>query len=254
MFCRFCGVSVADDAVFCLKCGKRLGTPSILDASTENTIGKTCPYCQFPVKPGERVVACPVCQVAHHDECWKDNGSKCTTFACCGETNQGVQSSVPIEAGRLQVTPVEPRASSQPFITSDAQGESRSASVSSNSHRVIWVGVILIAIIGFLLFSTSQNNKPPAQTQQQQSQQPNPPQPTKPLEKNPEPPSGPKQEASQPPQQSPVQPQPPERTSSQTPSIKPPEMPKALPASPPAQPNSEKKGVPPARRGDASAF
>ncbi len=46
-----------------------------------NYIGKTCPYCQFPLKADSEVVKCPACKVPHHKECWQENGG-CTTFGC----------------------------------------------------------------------------------------------------------------------------------------------------------------------------
>ncbi len=44
-------------------------------------IGKTCPFCQTPVKPGVAVTVCPSCGMPHHAECWRENGG-CTTFGC----------------------------------------------------------------------------------------------------------------------------------------------------------------------------
>jgi hypothetical protein len=46
-------------------------------------IGKTCPYCQTPIKPGAPAVVCSVCGMPHHAECWQENG-RCTTFGCNG--------------------------------------------------------------------------------------------------------------------------------------------------------------------------
>jgi len=42
-------------------------------------IGKTCPYCQFPIKQDSQVVVCAECRIPHHRECWQENGG-CTTF------------------------------------------------------------------------------------------------------------------------------------------------------------------------------
>ncbi len=47
----------------------------------QSNIGKTCPFCQFPLKADSEVVKCPACKVPHHRECWQENGS-CTTFGC----------------------------------------------------------------------------------------------------------------------------------------------------------------------------
>lgn len=46
-------------------------------------IGKTCPYCQTPIKPGEQFVFCSMCSIPHHQQCWNENHG-CTTFGCKG--------------------------------------------------------------------------------------------------------------------------------------------------------------------------
>ena len=44
-------------------------------------VGKNCPYCQTPIKPGVEVHVCPACRMPHHLECWNEaNG--CTTYGC----------------------------------------------------------------------------------------------------------------------------------------------------------------------------
>ncbi len=46
-----------------------------------NYVGKTCPYCQFPIKQDSNVVECSDCLTPHHRERWQENGG-CTTFGC----------------------------------------------------------------------------------------------------------------------------------------------------------------------------
>ncbi len=41
--------------------------------------GKTCSFCQFPIKQDSEVVVCSACKIPHHRECWQENGG-CTTF------------------------------------------------------------------------------------------------------------------------------------------------------------------------------
>jgi hypothetical protein len=53
----------------------------LFDKDEKKYIGKTCPYCQFVLKPGVRVKICPSCEVPHHQECWDENGG-CTTYGC----------------------------------------------------------------------------------------------------------------------------------------------------------------------------
>lgn len=48
-----------------------------------SVIGKTCPYCQYPLKDENEAVICGACGIPHHRECWDENGG-CTTFGCVG--------------------------------------------------------------------------------------------------------------------------------------------------------------------------
>ena len=43
--------------------------------------GKTCPYCQSPLKKNADVIICSVCGTPHHRECWEENNG-CTTYGC----------------------------------------------------------------------------------------------------------------------------------------------------------------------------
>ena len=56
----------------------------------DTIIGKTCPYCQTPIKPGAPAVVCSACGMPHHADCWQENG-RCTTFGCSGVTADGPQ-------------------------------------------------------------------------------------------------------------------------------------------------------------------
>jgi hypothetical protein len=55
--------------------------PSAIPAAGEQFAGKVCPYCRFPLKPGEAVQVCPSCATPHHLECWRENRG-CTTYGC----------------------------------------------------------------------------------------------------------------------------------------------------------------------------
>jgi len=50
-------------------------------ALEETVVGKTCPFCQTPIKPGSEIVICPECKMPHHRDCWEQNHG-CTTFGC----------------------------------------------------------------------------------------------------------------------------------------------------------------------------
>ena len=55
--------------------------PTAIKAAGEQFSGKVCPYCRFPLKPGEEVQVCPSCATPHHLECWHENRG-CTTYGC----------------------------------------------------------------------------------------------------------------------------------------------------------------------------
>jgi hypothetical protein len=46
-------------------------------------VGRTCPFCQAVMKPGEAFVECSQCHTIHHEECWGEHGG-CTTPGCQG--------------------------------------------------------------------------------------------------------------------------------------------------------------------------
>lgn len=50
---------------------------------TSEMAGRTCPYCRFDLEEGVNVIACPVCQAVHHDDCWEENGG-CAVALCAG--------------------------------------------------------------------------------------------------------------------------------------------------------------------------
>ncbi len=78
-YCRKCGSFFDDDYLYCEECG----TPRKNQTAFTKSVGKTCPYCQFPIKQDNEVFQCPACKVPHHLECWEENGN-CTTFGCTG--------------------------------------------------------------------------------------------------------------------------------------------------------------------------
>ncbi len=84
-FCRKCGSFLDDDYRYCEVCG----TPRKNQKALTKFVGKTCPYCQFPIKQDNEVLQCPACKVPHHLECWEENG-RCTTFGCTGVVDNSV--------------------------------------------------------------------------------------------------------------------------------------------------------------------
>lgn len=57
-----------------------MGGPASQPVDKEH-LSRTCPYCRFPLKTNEHMTVCPACGVAHHSDCWQENGG-CTTYAC----------------------------------------------------------------------------------------------------------------------------------------------------------------------------
>ncbi|NLN75491.1 MAG: hypothetical protein GX139_04215 [Armatimonadetes bacterium] len=53
-----------------------------------SSVGKTCPYCQYPIKPDEPVIECSHCGMPHHRACWEYNRG-CTTYGCSGVQRHG---------------------------------------------------------------------------------------------------------------------------------------------------------------------
>jgi hypothetical protein len=72
-------------------------------------IGNICPYCRFPIKPGQDIVICPACKVPHHEDCWRENGG-CTTYGCTETTSAARRQYPPpeeVRAGPRQYPPPE---------------------------------------------------------------------------------------------------------------------------------------------------
>ncbi len=76
-YCRNCGSKLQESDNFCETCG----TARREFSSKASFTGKTCPYCQFPIKQESELAWCRLCSIPHHRECWEENGG-CTTFGC----------------------------------------------------------------------------------------------------------------------------------------------------------------------------
>ena len=46
-----------------------------------DAVARICPICQTGIGLGEAIVACPACDMVHHQECWSEIGG-CGTFGC----------------------------------------------------------------------------------------------------------------------------------------------------------------------------
>ncbi len=73
-------------AVRCPRCKAELAAaadvPIVTSAlGSPAAIGATCPICQTAIGAAEAVMACPLCEQVHHQECWADVGG-CATYGC----------------------------------------------------------------------------------------------------------------------------------------------------------------------------
>ena len=65
-------------------------------------IGKNCPYCQTPVKPGQQVITCKKCDITHHEDCWLENGG-CTTYGCLSSSDSIPSVTAPVPTSDLRL-------------------------------------------------------------------------------------------------------------------------------------------------------
>ena len=82
-----------------------------------SVVGKTCPYCQTPLKPDANIVICQACGMPHHQECWMENG-RCTTFGCSGTpqlvSGPTLGAAPPVQPMGVMSPPAQPMTGSLP--------------------------------------------------------------------------------------------------------------------------------------------
>lgn len=114
-------------------------------AREHQQVGKNCPFCQTPIKPGAPMHVCEACGIPHHAECWEHNGG-CTTFGCSGmAARQRNQSDSRSANGREAEQ-------SQPVMLMDLEGSDYASKASTGA--VVAVNAVFGLAVG-LLFSTS---------------------------------------------------------------------------------------------------
>lgn len=161
MYCLYCRENIADDALYCKKCGRDQGgtahIPPICDPveafrQTKPTIvGKTCPYCQMPIKPGVSTKTCPLCKISHHSECWGANGEKCTTFGCKGTTG-AIAYNVDVNS---EISPIVLDLAREQRLTTNEYYQNRSNSSKIFTPKIVVRIFSVIAVIGILVFGLS---------------------------------------------------------------------------------------------------
>ena len=192
MRCPYCRQNIIVQGRFCPKCGEQVfgrtvrqpadvdrpGPPppaapesatgsDIIDIDLEESAawvpaeaeiaGKTCPYCRFPIKPGEEVRACPECRVPHHAECWRENGG-CTTYGCRASPQAAaLRPTVPGPVGRYLARPLV--AGAQEILEAEMDGQATNALIFSVLQTIFCCGILSIITLSWGLSIISQMNK-----------------------------------------------------------------------------------------------
>lgn len=158
-YCDACGKQIPDQAAFCRSCGARLEGSSLINRGQfENesfavgtSVGKNCPFCQTPIKPGIDTITCPKCEIMHHKDCWIANGNHCTTFGCDGlftipSQPLTIKAQGPFSIENIGLPPVN---------------TGRVVNESNNNRKIIITGliVVLIALAGFSFRSSLFGNE-----------------------------------------------------------------------------------------------
>ena len=186
MRCPYCRQDIRVSGRFCPRCGRQIfglpvtnqqpaapgawppqGTtqpapaaPTPTQASAgPGTVGKTCPYDQYPISVGDQVVVCPECGVPHHVDCWRENGG-CTTYGCArspqSRTAAAAQAAADTRATQVAYPYPGPVGTPSPFDTPPAlvvltaEAERRA----TNALLMSIMGIAccpVISIVGFFM-------------------------------------------------------------------------------------------------------
>lgn len=67
-----------------------------------------CPFCRDEIVPGDARLACNDCTAWHHQACWREGGSKCSS---CGNSSTGLEKGVSFWGlgGRRAPAPAGPK-------------------------------------------------------------------------------------------------------------------------------------------------
>ncbi len=127
-YCRKCGYQLQEADTFCEACGTARGE----SLPSAKYVGKTCPFCQYPLKADLETVECPSCKVPHHRECWEENGG-CTTFGCREKNFR------PAEAGELLE-----------ISDDEAPGQQTTPARGGGNNKLL-VAVLVTTLLGFFI-------------------------------------------------------------------------------------------------------
>jgi hypothetical protein len=79
--------------------------------ATTADVGRSCPYCRFPLKEGAAAERCDSCSSLHHEDCWSDGGG-CAVLGC-PQAGKATAVAMGPQAGSPGVT-YQPGVTSQP--------------------------------------------------------------------------------------------------------------------------------------------
>ena len=138
--------------------------PAQATSAPDAVVGKTCPFCQTPIKPGAPVVICSACAMPHHQECWQENG-RCTTFGCHG-IDPATANHAPVALPIQQLTPDY----APTHLTS--YPPSPRAKRSSTGSCIIAIIIFIVFAILLIWALTNYNSPPTIDTSTSQTQPP----------------------------------------------------------------------------------
>jgi hypothetical protein len=185
MRCPYCRHDIRVAGRFCPRCGRQIfglpggprpaaapppppagqgfgqGPPAPREqAASSETVGKTCPYDQFPISQSDNVIVCPECGVPHHTDCWHENGG-CTTYGCARSPSsspvaragaQPLQPPPPVIPQTYSAPPRRPR-----IPTGDAVGAVLAAEIDRNAGNALLYALLgftccpIVSVVGFFM-------------------------------------------------------------------------------------------------------
>jgi hypothetical protein len=117
-------------------------------------VGRTCPFCRFPLKEGLEAYRCDTCGALHHADCWQE-GRGCAVFGCAS-----AESLLPSESALAAAAPpASVSASSASAYVGATIGDTTAKSLARDDWIVLGLSLLLaldlIALPWFDMFGVS---------------------------------------------------------------------------------------------------
>ncbi|MEV4422459.1 hypothetical protein AB0L40_21155 [Patulibacter sp. NPDC049589] len=125
-----------------------MSTPTHRTATPED-VGRSCPYCRFPLKPGAGVTDCGTCHATHHDDCWAEGGG-CAVVGCgaTSELDPTLVTSGAAAGASTGSVPIAPAPGSPPPAWAPPSGPPAPAPRRGNGLIVAAVLVLALVVAG----------------------------------------------------------------------------------------------------------